>query len=175
VQYNIPIANLARHWTLCYEKPYHEPTSLRDLKCEAGSQCKEEAVCGTGNKVLFGWRRKGASELGAAAMGTTRPLTLTGDVVTNPILTESAAALQHNGAFWYLTGDTFGFAASNATLLDKQDIATSLCAARVSWALNGNGGFRAGCTCAHPGCADVKDLSSDTQGANFYKVIYYAD
>ena len=47
--------------------------------------------------MLFGWRRKGASELGAAVMGTTRLVTVTNDPVETPILTETAVALPHNG------------------------------------------------------------------------------
>ena len=49
--------------------------------------------------MLFGWRRKGASELGAAVMGTTRLVTVTNDPVETPILTESAVALPHNGDY----------------------------------------------------------------------------
>ena len=77
------------------------------------------------------------------------------------------------GAFWYLTSHTFGFSGVNTTNLDKQDVATSLCHARMGWALDSQGGFRAGCTCA--GCEDDRDLSVEAEGSGFYKVIYYAE
>jgi len=136
-------------------------------------------VCGSGGKVLFGWKKRGGAKLAAAAMGTTRSKSATNEDVVNPILQQTSEALLHNGVYWYLTAETFGFSLDPTVRLDTQDLASSNCAYRMGWALDGGGGFRAGCTCG--GCDAVAgnigtDLSfSDTTSQEFVKVIYWAE
>ena len=121
--------------------------------------------------MLFGWRRQNSSVLTAAAMGTTYVQKKTGETVQHPILEITSKAELHNGAYWYTTPSTFGFSFNNETSLATQDIAQSNCLARMGWALDASGGYRAGCTCAAAACPDKLDLSK-SEGADFYKVIF---
>jgi hypothetical protein len=174
VSLDLDISRLSPHWTLCYEEAYSVPTTLSDLRCSGGgSKCKPAAVCGSGGKVLFGWKKRGGAKLAAAAMGTTRSKTATNEDVVNPVLQQTSEALVHNGVYWYLTEYTFGFSLNPNILLDTQDLASSNCAFRMGWELSGEGGFRAGCTCIY---CDGTDLSfSDTASREFVKVIYWAE
>ncbi len=72
----------------------------------------------------------------------------------------------------YTTPNSFGFSAEEQVQLDEQDVSNRTASGRMSWALSGVGGFRAGCACS--GCSEDKDLSASIHGSEFLKVVYWA-
>lgn len=132
VQTNVPESTLiAGGWTLCYDQNYAHPVTTAEVQ-----------GCGLRTHVLVGAKASaGAATLLLLAAG------LSGNAL-RPTSSTSVAYLE-NGAYWYhMEGRSVGFAESSVIKLDHADAEAryASCAERLSWHLQGSGGFRAGCS-----------------------------
>lgn len=126
VQYGLSLQELLQQgWQVQYHQPYSHPTSLADLDP------------GRGEWLLVGARKRGHDELILAAAARRE------DVLRR---TKGGSDVhESNGTFWYCwEGKAFGFAGSLKVTLSAADTEHSFPESRLSWHINGGGGWRAG-------------------------------
>ncbi len=129
---------------MCLDQPYDQPTTTTDF-----APCSQDPD----TWVLVGARISADEpELLLMAVAKARDV-----FATTALVGGQPAAAGGNGTFWYNVPSTsFGFAESPAVLLQPGDTTcwdfsasawepSCDCAARLSWPLDGSGGFRAGC------------------------------
>jgi len=123
-------------WTLFFCKPYSHPTTMEDFRSHAlGSSI-----------LLLAARRTGADHLAVAAMGNADVITAERDEDTTRL---------HNGVHWYCRRTiSVGFAPSEVVALRFADVHDWSCPLRLSWLLDGNGGWRAGNACYLPNSSE---------------------
>lgn len=115
-------------WTRVFCKPYSHRTTMADFS-QAITQFGAQAL-------LLGARRAGEDQLVVAAMGNVEAVVAERD---------EAATRHHNGVHWYCQkGKSVGFAPKPTVELDSADTVDLACKERLSWHLNGCGGWRAG-------------------------------
>ena len=147
VQLDVPITTITTggEWQECYNEAYQSVTSKTDVVCTG------EASVGA-SVFLYGAKRTDNNTLAVVAMGATRanainplPLSTTdGDIWQSPTSGPTGVHL-HNGVYWYVREEAFGFSQNESVMLEDQDTASVDCERRVSWALGNLGGYRAGC------------------------------
>lgn len=124
---NVRMADL-RGWTVISKQPYHHPTSLEDFS--AGSEELDTRA------LLIGAKQASGDTLAVAAMGNIEVVTAERD---------DSSTRHHNGVHWYFhRGKSVGFAATPCVDLNSADTLELCCPSRLSWHLNGYGGWRAG-------------------------------
>lgn len=124
IRTNVPINSL-RGWTQFFCKPYSHPTTLADFVPPV-----------QGNALLMGARKAGSDVLAVAAMGHS-------DVITSS--RQYATTKEHNGVYWYcFDSKSVGFAPNTTIIFSPADAHDKSCGLRLSWHLNGNGGYRVG-------------------------------
>lgn len=139
VVFNLPVTELPVGWATYFERPYSHTTNWNDV------------MHGQGDCILWGAMRRGESELSIAAFGDREAVEST-----------TINGTMENGVYWYAQrGLALGFAGDSDVRLNPGDDGFFDCGRRLSWLLNGHGGYRAGCT---------SDLGTS---ASWYKVVMY--
>jgi hypothetical protein len=116
-------------WRMFFCKPYSHVSTMADFRPPADLQ-------GSRMSLLIAARRTGAATLTVAAMGNA-------DVITDE--RPDVVTREHNGVHWYCRrNSSVGFAPSPVVQLSSADIEDLSDVARLSWHLNGGGGWRAG-------------------------------
>ena len=130
---------------LCYDAPFSHSTSQTSL-----NNCNYHPEA----KVFIGAVNGDSGKFAVAAGG------VAGKVFAKTASTE--AALLSNGVYWYnVDGKSFGFSPNSRIFLADADTYDINSESRLSWHVNGDGGWRAG---------SANSLSDDD---NWRKVIYY--
>jgi hypothetical protein len=127
IRYNAPLLSQC---SVCVDVPYSHPTTSTEIE-----SCKSQ-----GNFIAVAARQGDASTLSVVAGTYSSELTQTSS--------SSTAAGPQNGAYWYyIPGQSFGFAGTSQILLNSADTMAIYedCQDRLSWHLDGAGGWNAGC------------------------------
>jgi len=139
VQVDIPMAHLSG-WNLCFRAPYSDKTTSAVF-----DTCK-------GSKILVASKKKNTDTLALMAICQR-------SVVTKQ--TEQNVTIEDNGVYWYHWKKSFGFSDSQKIQLDSADTLEG--DKRLSWHLNGSGGYRSG---------NVRDLNSSNE---WEKLLFWAE
>jgi len=130
IVHDISLSSLSPSWSIIYDFPYSHVTTVEELQA-LKSQCKKQiivgAIQGNSSKILK-----------IAAMGPSNILLLN---------SPRNQPMKYGNVHWYLTPEySFGFAPSTTTIncfrADRRKTDNS--ENRLSWHLNGCGGYRAG-------------------------------
>jgi len=127
---NLPLSVLeAQGWTLVYHQPYSHSTTESEIRAAASGY----------SHVLVGAKRVGSKELELCAAGRT-PALLTHTTGRYDLREE-------NGAYWYMwPGKAFGFSQAKQVDLFWADVCQTESESRLSWVIDGRGGWRVGKT-----------------------------
>merc|ERR1719471_2337888 len=128
IQHGVKIADL-HGWTMFFCGPYSHKSKIEDFNPPGAVP---------GMALLVGARRAGSDTLALAAMGHA-------EIVT--AVTTGNATRLHNGVWWYYRpGRSMGYAPNSSVIFgdDIVDKSHPDCPYRLSWRLDGFGGWRAG-------------------------------
>jgi len=119
----LSIKSLPWGWTKFYEAPYSSATVTANIRPRAGD-------C-----LLWGASKENP------------PVTLAIAAFGNRKKVENDVPLWDNEVYWYTEyGSSAGFSATGDVVTEPGDTGLYDCRGRLSWLLNGQGGYRAGCT-----------------------------
>jgi len=129
IKTNLKMSDL-EGWEVAFCKPYVHKSSMEDFQLPG--------IAGD-SAVLVGVRKAGADELLLAAIG--RLYVITADKPLD-------STKFHNGVYWYCTaGKSIGFAPDAKVIMKNADTRDAASSCRMSWHLDGGGGYRAGSHC----------------------------
>jgi hypothetical protein len=128
--HNISISSILLSWNIIYDFPYNHETTIEELRA-LRPQCTEQIIVGAikGNSSMI---------LTIGALGPADILLL------NNLLNQPT---RYGNVHWYLTPTkSFGFAPSTTTIKcnNADYVVTDNSNNRLSWHLDGSGGYRAG-------------------------------
>lgn len=126
VFFGLAIDQLPAGWTKHFDAPYSSPTTVGMMRP------------GSGDCLLWAAGRGNPPKTFAIAAFGSRDLI------------ETSVPLWHNNVYWYTEfGLSGGFSMAGDVVVDAEDPGDNGlfdCTGRMSWLLNGKGGYRAGCT-----------------------------
>ncbi|KAH3761161.1 hypothetical protein Pelo_7012 [Pelomyxa schiedti] len=128
IQQEVPESVLLTGWHVHYKEPYSHHTTPQNVDP------------GRGDWILVASQKVGSKVLSLAAVGRRSH-------VCTKTTSPSQASEEHRGVFWYfMDGRSFGFATTRTISLGTADTCDDGGDKRLSWHIDGNGGYRSGTT-----------------------------